>query len=219
MIGGSTPSGVTWLSSVTPLSGQTAPDAPVLLRVDVNPQGLSARIYNADIHIVSPESRTDVGVTLQVPAAGPILRLSTVALRFLAIAGNPATKSQTVEVIDDGDSNSSVNYTATLLQGSDWLSLQNSQGTATSTKPGSITLVPGAAVSGVGAGPHYGVLKVTDSNSQNSPQLLTAILDVSPATTAPFPDPFPSGLVFREPRAALSSCPGSFPIPSAVPQR
>ena len=196
IVGGKTPSGVAWLTDVTPASGQTAQDAPVLLRVHVNPQGLAAGIYNGTIHIVSPELTTDVGVTLQIAAPGPILRLSSVALRFLAIAGNPATHSQKVEVIDDGDPNSSVSFTADLLQGGDWLSIGNSQGTATPGKPGVIALVPNAAVSTFGAGPRYAVLRVTDTNSQNSPQLLTAVLDVAPANTPPFPDPSPSGLVF-----------------------
>jgi uncharacterized protein (TIGR03437 family) len=201
ILGGATPggrlgAGLPFLTDVTPSSGQTSPDAPVLLRAHVNPAGLAAGVYSATIHIVSPESTTDIGVTLQIAAAGPILRLSTPALRFLAIAGNPATRSQAVEVIDDGDPNSSVNYTADLLQGSDWLSLLNTQGTAVPGKPGIITLVPGAAVSTFGPGAHYAVLRVRDSNSQNSPQLLTAVLDVSASSTPPFPDPFPAGLVF-----------------------
>jgi hypothetical protein len=112
VIGGSTPSGIKWLASLTPTSGQTAANAPVLVRVAVNPQSLAAGVYNATIHIVSPASTADIGVTLQVTAPGPILRLSSAGLRFQAIAGNPATRSQIVEVIDDGDPNSSVNYTA-----------------------------------------------------------------------------------------------------------
>ena len=196
VIGGSTPGGVKWLASVTPSAGQTGPDTPVLLRVDVNTQSLAVGVYNATIQIVSPESTANIGVTLQVTAAGPILRLSSTGLRFLAIAGNPATRSQTVEVIDDGDPNSSVNYSADLLQGSDWLSLVNSHGTAAPGKPGTITLTPTAAVSGFSAGPRYAVLRVIDTNSQNSPGLLTAVLDVAPATTLPFPDPFPTGLIF-----------------------
>ena len=185
-----------WLTSVTPATGQTAPDAPVLLRVAVNPQSLAAGVYNATIHIVSPQSVADIGVVLQVTAPGPILRLSTVGLRFQAIAGNPATRSQIVEVIDDGDPGSSVNYTADLLQGSNWLNVLNAQGSASTGKPGAITLAPTAAVSGLSAGAYYAVLRVTDANSQNSPQLLTAVLTVSPANTPPFPDPFPPGLVF-----------------------
>ncbi len=208
IVGGKTPGGVTWLTSVTPSSGQTAPNAPVLLRVDVNPQSLAAGVYSATIHIVSPASTTDIGVVLQVAAPGPILRLSTVGLRFQAIAGNTATRSQIVEVIDDGDPNSSVNYTADLLQGSDWLNVLNAQGSASAGKPGIITLAPKAAVSGFSAGVHYAVLRVTDANSQNSPQLLTAVLIVSPANTPPFPDPFPSGLVFSGTQASAQLGPG-----------
>lgn len=208
IVGGKTPGGVTWLTSVTPSSGQTAPNAPVLLRVDVNPQSLAAGVYSATIHIVSPQSTTDIGVVLQVTAPGPILRLNTVALRFQAIAGNPATRSQMVEVIDDGDPNSSVNYTADLLQGSNWLNILNAQGSASTGKPGAITLAPTAAVSGLSAGAYYAVLRVTDANSQNSPQLLTAVLIVSPANTPPFPDPFPSGLVFSAAQGSAQLAPG-----------
>lgn len=193
-----------FLTDVTPSSGQTGPDAPVVLKVHASPQGLAAGVYAATIHISSDTSSTcngaaanscDIGVTLQVTNAGPILRLSSTGLRFLAIAGNPATRSQSIEVIDDGDPNSMVSYSSALLQGSDWLSVVNGTGVASPGKPGTITLMPAPAVSGFGAGPRYAVLKVTDANSQNSPQLLTAILDVAPASTAPFPDPAPSGLV------------------------
>ncbi len=217
IVGGQTPAGISWLTDVTPASGQTTQDNPVLIRVHVNPQGLGAGVYSATIHVVSDTSVTcngsasafcDIGVTLQVTTAGPILRLSTVGLRFLAIAGNPATRSQNVEVIDDGDPNSSVNFTADLLQGSDWLSIVNGHGMASPGKPGSITLAPTAAVSGFGAGPHYAVLRVTDANSQNSPQFLTAVLDVAVATTPPFPDPFPSGLFFTAAQGSAQLAPG-----------
>ena len=77
-----------WITSVTPSAGQTAPNAPVLLHVDVNTQGLSAGSYHDVIRIASSSGTVDVPVTLFVASPGPILGLSVSGVRFPARQGS-----------------------------------------------------------------------------------------------------------------------------------
>ncbi len=185
-----------WITGVTPSVGQTAPNTPLLLRIGVNTQGLGPGSYHDLIRITSSAGSSDVPVSVSVSKQGPVLGLDVVGLRFLVRQGNGTSMSKTVKVLNLGDAGSTVNWTADLLSGSDWLTLSSSRGTSTPANPGSLVLSPNAKAASFPAGGRYALVRVSDPQTPNSPRYLVVVLDVEPATALPEPDPSPAGLFF-----------------------
>ena len=101
-----------------------------------------------------------------------------------------------VEIFDNGGVGTSVNWTAEILSGSNWLSLSAMSGTSSPGNPSQLTLQPTSAVTTLTAGTYYALVKISDPKSENSPQFLAALLNLAPADSAPIPDPTPQGLFF-----------------------
>ena len=191
--------GSSWLSAITPNSGQTTRVNPVYLQVQVNTAGLKIGSYNDTIHITSPAGNADIPVSVFVSAGGPVLSITPPGFFFHARQNAGSSASDTVEILNLGDPNSTVHWTATLVSGSDWLTLGATSGTATTSNPGilSMTLVQNATARAVG--PYYALLKVEDPNALNSPQYMTAILSINADSVPPTPDATPGGLFFTTP--------------------
>ena len=139
---------------------------------------------------------TQIPVSLFIASSGPILAVNTPGVLFQAIAGAGSTATRSIEVLNVGDSSSSVNWTASLVSGSNWLSLASSTGTATAGAPGVLTLALAPNAAQLAPGPYYAIVKIADSNSLNSPQYVTAVLNLEASAAAPAPDLVPSGLFF-----------------------
>jgi large repetitive protein len=188
-----------WISSVTAGSSSTTQNAPVFVQVQVNTTGLEVGAYNDAILVSSSAGNIQVPVSLFVAASGPILAVDTTGVLFQSIEGAPSTVTQTVKILNLGDPTSTVNWTASLVNESNWLDLVSSSGTASSSAEGALTLSLAPNESQLTAGPYYALIKITDSNSQNSPQYVTAVLNVEPSTAAPAPSLAPVGLFFTTP--------------------
>jgi len=122
--------------------------------------------------------------------------VNTSGVLFQAIEGGGSTATRTIEILNRGASSSTVNWTASLVSGSNWLSLVSSSGTATTAAPGILTLDLAPNATQLTPGPYYAIVKITDSNSSNSPQYVTAVLNLQASTAAPQPNLVPSGLFF-----------------------
>ncbi|HUA83689.1 MAG TPA: putative Ig domain-containing protein [Bryobacteraceae bacterium] len=182
--------GSAWLSAN--LQGST-------VLVAVNSQGLAAGSYHDIVRLSGSNGSTssvDVPVSLFVQSAGPSMALSANGLRFESRQGAGSTMPESVNVLNLGDPGSTVNWTVNLLSGSNWLNVSPGNGTATASAPGKFTLTPSAGTANLPAGPQYALLSVSDPNSQNAPQYLTAVLDNEPSTSPALPDPQPAGLFF-----------------------
>ncbi len=187
-----------WITGVTPSSGQTVPNSTVLLQVQINTQGLQVGSYHDVILFSSNAATVSVPVALFVSASGAILDLSVFGERFQARSGGGFSNPQTVQILDVGDSGSSLAWTATLMNGSQYFSLSASNGNASPTNPGSLTVQPTASALQMPAGGYYGLLKIS-STALNSPLYVVLVLDLANASTPPLPDPSPAGLVFIGP--------------------
>ena len=187
----SLPSDVTWLS-VSPAAGQTAPNAPVSLNVSINALDLPAGPLRGAIHIDSSAGSADIPVSVLVRTTGPVIGLSLNGVRFEAREKNGNAETQTVQVLNLGDG--AVNWQAEILSGSEWLSLVTSLGQSTQGTASTIKL--SANVAALGPGAYYALLRISDPASLNSPQYLTAVVNVAGADTAPNPQPDPAGLLF-----------------------
>jgi len=188
--------GSSWISSVTPASGQTVRNSAVYIRVLVNTQGQQVGSYRDTIHITYPGGSVDVPVALFIRSGGPAIGVNVSGLRYQAQQGGGFSNSQTIKILNVGDPSSTVNWTAKIVSGADVVSLGATTGTATATKPGllPINLAPGATQLSVGG--HYAVISITDNNAQNSPANVTIVLDLSASGSPALPDPNPAGLFF-----------------------
>ena len=135
-------------------------------------------------------------MSLFVAPAGPVLGLDLSGVTFRGRQGSGVPGLDPVEIFDNGGAGTSVNWTAELVSGSNWLSLSALSGTSSPGNPGQLTLQPTSAVATLAAGTYYALVKISDSKSENSPQFLSAVLDLAPAGSAPMPDPTPQGLFF-----------------------
>ena len=187
--------GSSWLSVGPPSSGQTTRNVPVLLPVNVNTQGLAVGSYHDSIQISASGLTVKVPVELFVSSGGSILGVNVTGLRFPALQGAGPANAKSIKVLNLGDPSSTVNWTATLLSGSNWLTLSPSSGTATLSAPGVLTLTPNQA-SGSLTTAQYALIQITDPHSQVSPQYVVAVLDIQPSTASPVPDLVPAGLFF-----------------------
>jgi uncharacterized protein (TIGR03437 family) len=185
-----------WITSVTASANATTRNAPIFVQVQVNTTGLQVGAYHDAILLSSSAGNTQIPVSLFVAAGGPILAVDTTGVLFQAIEGGGSTVKQIVKILNLGEPGSTVNWNATLVSGSNWLNLVSSAGTATSTTPGALTLALAPNATQLTPGPYYAIVKITDSNSLNSPQYVSAVLNLQPNTAAPAPDLAPAGLFF-----------------------
>jgi hypothetical protein len=163
-----TATSATWLSA-TPASGTT----PGNLSVSINPSGLAAGTYNANVTINSAgasNSPKAIPVSLTVTAA-PVttLTVSPANLSFTYQMGGTVPAGQSINVTGS----SAMGYTAT--SSGSWLSVTPASGNT----PGSLT----ASVnpSGLAAGTYNGTVTVTAAGASNSPQKVIVTLTVTAA--------------------------------------
>jgi len=185
-----------WISDVTPASGQIARNSPVLVRVHVNPQGLDVGRYRDVLRITSAAGNVDVPIVLLVTKSAPILDVNLLGLHFQARQGGGSSAAQSFKILNSGDPLSTVNWAAEMIQGVDTFALSSASGTATASHPGEVTVSLKPAATQASPGVYYGLIRVSDPNSINSPQLLMAVLDLAGASALPPVDVYPAGLFF-----------------------
>ena len=167
------PAGLTWLS-VTPNSGTS----PTNLVVTINPSNLAPGIYTGSINVSSSSPNVPaqtVPVTLMV-ATGTIA-VTPASLSFSQALGGPAPASRTVQVtaIPAG---ATVGASATVLNGSGWLTVSTSGSTITVSANGSQ----------LSSGTYSGVVTVFVPGASNSPLYVPVALTVGgppPFSTVP----------------------------------
>ena len=183
-----------WIASVTPTAGQTARNAPVFLRVRVNTQGLQVGSYHDTIRLAWSGGSVDVLVSLFVANSGSILGVDITGVTFHGQQGDGYSHAQTIRVLNLGDPGTIVNWAADRLNGDGLVSTGPGSGTATPISPGTLTLTPNA--SGLGAGGHYELIRISAPGSLNSPQYVVVVVDEAGSSTPALPDPTPAGLFF-----------------------
>ena len=188
--------GSPWLS-VMPSSGQAAANSPVLAQVVVNTQGLQIGGYQDTIHFSSSAGNVDVAVSLFVAGDGPILAVNQTGVHFTAQQGGGIPKAQDVEVLNIGEA--TVNWTASVVSGANFLSLGATSGTATVATPGLLPLQLNSGALQLAPGTYDALVSIADANSRNSPQYVVVVLNLQSGTSAPALDPTPAGLFFSGP--------------------
>lgn len=188
--------GSSWISSVTPSSGQTVRNSAVFARVLVNTQGLRVGSYSDTVRIKFSGGNLDVPVFLFVASSGAIVGTNVTGLRYQAQQGGGFSNVQAVKILNLGDPSTTINWTAKLVSGSDFVSLGATSGTATTSKPGALPVNLTANATQLSVGGHYALISITDPNAQNSPAYVVVVLDLAATGSPALPDPNPAGLYF-----------------------
>lgn len=184
-----------WISGISPASGQTTPNSTVFLKVQVNTQGLQVGAYHDVILFSTNGGNQEIPVALFVSGSGAILNLSTTGIRFQARQGSGFTNAQTIEVLNTGDPAATFTWSADFVAGSEFFTGATS-GTTSLNNPGVITVAPTADALQQQPGGYYALLKVSTTQALNSPLYVVLVLDLASSTSPPLPDPSPAGLVF-----------------------
>jgi uncharacterized protein (TIGR03437 family) len=180
----STPSGVPLAAAASQNPGEhwltvgapNSSSAPASIPVSINPAGLVAGTYTANVVVSSSQAApVNVPVTLSVVSATPKLTVSPATQSFALTQGSPATQGQlTVSNAGGG----TLQFTASSSPAGSWLTVSGSGGTATSSTPAALGFSVNPA--GLAPGQYTGQITVTDSASKTQ-ATATVILTVSPA--------------------------------------
>jgi uncharacterized protein (TIGR03437 family) len=144
-------SSASWLS-VTPSLGA----GPASLQVTVDPSNLAAGTYLGTVTISVPNgapSATNIAVAFLVEPGSPQLSIGSRTLSFNAVAGGAAQTLQ-LEISNAGSGALPFTAAVSTTNGSAWLSVSPTSGTATPSNPASLTVTanPGTLAPGTYAG-------------------------------------------------------------------
>jgi len=190
--------GSSWIAEVIPPEGVVQSNVPIFVKVRLNTAGLDVGGYNDVIRFTTVRNEVvDVPVSLWVADRGPILSLDVTGLRFPGRRTEGSRTERTINVLNAGDPLLPVNYTVEIIRGGDWLTVAGpASGTATATSPGAIRLAPGANTATFPMGPRYALVQVNAPGSLNSPQYVSAVLDITAPNAVVEPELVPPGLFF-----------------------
>jgi uncharacterized protein (TIGR03437 family) len=186
-----------WVS-ISPSSGTATLGSPVAVTVTVNPAALTTGAYRNVVQITSSAGNAMVPVSVFAANVGPILSVSPVGVLFNVVQGAGSSATQNILVADNGSPNTMSEWSVAPASGagvpnSDFLTFGSTTGQAEPGNPSTLTLSLNDVATGLPLGVYYELVTISDNTSQNSPQFVTAILNI--ATTAP-PQITPAGLLF-----------------------
>ncbi len=209
-----------WLT-VSGVPSSVPAGSPVNITLTANPAGLAPGFYLTTVTIVSTGGAITLPVSLNI-AQAPSITLSTTGAQFQSTLGSaPGNPTGSFQVGVTGGA--SLSFSASVQPGASWLLLSpaSASGTVSSGSTATInySIDPVAAAALTPAQAFYGTIQITASGVTNSPQDYEVVLNVSPASTLPAPDPEPAGLVFHSVfgAAAAPACRRPLPRLSAVP--
>jgi uncharacterized protein (TIGR03437 family) len=190
------PTPIPWLDSITPGSGQAAPGSPGFVRIRLNTSGLAVGGYKGKLLFTSGSTTVTVPISVFVSASGSLLDVDQTGLRFDARQGQGTGSVKTVQVLDIGDPGTTVNFTASIANSANWLTISPTSGTATLTQPAPIQFSINSNAQTLASGGYYALVEIADPNSGRSPGYVVVVLNVSNDDQPVTPDPSPQGLLF-----------------------
>ena len=189
-----------WVS-IAPSSGTAASGVPAAVTVTVNPQALSAGSYRDLIHFSSSAGNADVPVTLFASNAGPILGAGPVGALFNMVQGAGSSVTQVIGITNNGSAGTVVGWTAAPaansgLPNGNFLLLDGESGQVAANSLGALSLALNSNAATLPAGVYYELVQISAPGAQNSPQYVTAVLNIEPASASVLPNLSPAGLLF-----------------------
>jgi len=180
-----------WLK-VTSADGMLRAGQTASVRVTAEPAGLKAGTYLGSVVVTAGTSRIVVPVTLSVRSSRRTILVSQNGLTFTAVAGGGAPTAQKVGVLNIGTG--ILTWRATAVRGN-FVRLTNTTGTVSATALEAGELTVGVSPTGYTPGQYYDQIQVA-GDADNSPQMITILMNVLPEGSNPGPEVSPSGMVF-----------------------
>ena len=163
---------VPWLTAI-PSAGAM----PASVKIVVDPAGLTAGTYNANVTILAPSgapssARVPVTVTVQAVAPAPVLAVDTTSLSFSA-ALTGADQHAQIQVINKGSGSLSFSASVATSSGGAWLSVSPSSGAATLSAP--VPLAVNVSPGTLPVGRYQGTVTVSGAGTSVSVPVTLAI--------------------------------------------
>ncbi len=205
-----TASGGPWLTVETESGTATLAD-PVFVPVTIDPSGLDVGTYTGRITVFSSTTNQsiDVPVTITISAIEQSsILLSQTGLTFTAVANGGRVPPQTFEVLNSGQGVMEWSVsTSTLSGGPSWLTVSPTNDSTDAASSNIPQLEASIRPEGLAAGEYYGQVQVSSPTADNSPQVVSIVLNVLPAGSNPGPIVRPTGVIFTA--EAGETSPGS----------
>ncbi|MFN0106823.1 MAG: BACON domain-containing protein [Bryobacteraceae bacterium] len=161
------------------------------INVTADPAGLKAGTYLGSITVIAGPVRKVVPVTLSVRAGRRTILVSQSGLTFTALAGGGSPTPQKIGILNIGAGALTWNAAAK----GRFVRLGAASGTVNEPWLEVSELSVGIVPSGLAPGQYYEQIEIT-GDADNSPQLVTVLLNVLPEGSNPGPDVTPSGMIF-----------------------
>ena len=183
--------------SVSPAAGTVSPGKPASLVVTGDPGTLAAGTYTDVLTIKADNGQTiSIPVTVAISVLSQALLLTQTGLSFTAVAQGGVVPPQTFGVVNPGAGTLSwTASTSTLSGGPGWLRVTPASGSSSAGSPApqvTVTVAP----AGLAPGRYYGLVQIAAPGAANTPQVVTAFLEVLPPGSEPGAVVQPPELVF-----------------------
>ncbi len=186
--------------SVSPAGGTATAAQPGVVTVSADGSTLAPGTYRGEIVVTTeaPARTFTIPATISAGRVQQTILLSQTGLTFVAVVGGGAVPPQDVGVLNVGQGTMNWTASATVLREDvpRWLNVGPAAGASTAgalTVP-SITI--GVDFTGLAPGDYYGQVTVAAPEADNSPQLVSVVLNVLPAGQNPGPLIRPTGFIF-----------------------
>lgn len=199
---------VPWLVTNASPALSVTPGSPVDVTVTTVSAALASGTYATQITVdAGAAGLVTLPVTLTIVDARPKILLSQIGLTFAAVAQGGAPLPQGFGILNSGQGAMSWTATAsTLSGGAAWLSIDQTSGTVSTPLSGVSTVNVSVNPAGLAAGDYYGQVQIKAQGADNSPQIVSIVLNVLAAGTHLGPEVSPTALTFV---GSAGSTPGS----------
>jgi uncharacterized protein (TIGR03437 family) len=186
--------GASWLT-VTGVPATLTAGPATLINVTANPSGLSAGYYNTTLTVSSSAGSVSIPVTLLV-AQSLTMTVDPSGTQFSVSAGSsPGNASGSFNVSAAGSG--TVNWSAALAPGANWITLNTPSGTSTGASAGlvSYSLNPGV-ITALAPATYFATINVSATGVADPLQQFQVVLNVMAADSTVSPVLSSAGLIF-----------------------
>jgi uncharacterized protein (TIGR03437 family) len=178
----------------------------VQVNVTADPTTLSAGFYRTALDIVTSAGSASVPATFFISQTASVVLAPSGVQFTMPAGGSPGNPNGSFLV---GAAGGTLSWTAAVLPGATWLTLNTPSGTASDSQPGSVSFSVNGAAASLSAQAHYATIEVTAPGALDSPQDFQVVLNVTPPAVSSAPDPEPAGLLFL---TAVGGSPAPQPV-------
>jgi uncharacterized protein (TIGR03437 family) len=184
--------GGSWLSVAG--AGSAPPFGQASIQVTADPTGLDAGTYTGYVTVTAGAGQFNVSVVMTITGSQQIISLSQTGLTFRAVSGGGAPAPQSYGVLNGGAGSLTWTATGATLSGSNWLSWTPLNGSSSAAAASPVSVHVNSAA--LAPGDYYGKVQISADGVDNSPQAVSVVLTVLPATGNLNPTVLPTGLIF-----------------------